>query len=160
MSDSVTLDLRRFGDVVSYVVDGASATVRGQHLLGSRYELTLKLVELRPDYHTYWLKDSRQGIQLLFVVVFLVVFCVTIGWAALFPDFAKQHGGWLAGALAVCLVALLGSAFARRVEVAVFAYKSGVEAFRVPAWGCAPESRRSFLEALKSRIPHEGNEAK
>ena len=160
MAESVSLELRRFGDLVRYELQESALAVRGRHLLGSRYDLRFSLRDLRPDHQTFWIKNSRQGLQLLLVAVFVVVFGICLALAIQFPSGVQEFRGWFLGALGLSLAALLGSVFARRVEVAVFRYQSGTAAFRVPHWGCSDSDRRHFVEVLSRRISEANSESR
>jgi hypothetical protein len=144
------LELRRYGDSVTYTGDDQGLTIAGKHLFGGRYVLRLAYSELRPDYHSFWPQNSRQPVQLSLVLAFFVVFvlCVTAMW--LVPQTSVAIGALVC--IALLIGALLASAFAGRVEVTVFRYHSGVEAFRVPKWGCAPGQHQIFVDALCERI--------
>jgi hypothetical protein len=158
VSEVASLQLRRFGDAIRYDLQDTALAVRGRHLLGSQYALHFTLRDLRPDHQTFWIKNSRQGVQLLLTAVFVVVFGLTMMISVRFPSAVREHPRWFLTILSVSLAALLASVFARRVEVAAFAYRSGAEAFRVPAWGCKEAERRAFLEALASRISRANGE--
>jgi hypothetical protein len=159
MAERVTLALRRPGDAIRYELHHGVLGLRGHHLLGDRYDLRFALRDLRPDHQTFWIKNSRQGVQLLLTATFVIVFGVAIMVAIRFPGAVKEHPGWFLSSLSLSLIALLLSVFARRVEVAVFSYRSGAEAFRVPAWGSKDADRRAFLAALASRIAETNHES-
>jgi hypothetical protein len=106
MTEALALELRRFGDVLDYRLDGNVVVVRGRHFLGSRYELRFPLAELRREYHTYWMRNTRAPVLKVLAVVSLVVLCALIGWSALVPTVPKQHGGWLLAVIGACLASL------------------------------------------------------
>ena len=160
MAEPVTLELRRAGDAIRYELHEAVVSLRGHHLLGDRYDLRFALRDLRADHQTFWIKNSRQGLQVLLSATFVVVFGVAIMVAIRFPGAVKEYSAWFLASLSLSLVALLLSVFARRVEVAVFSYHSGAEAFRVPAWGSKEAARRTFLAALASRIAEANHESR
>ena len=149
-NSTVTLTLRRYGDLVTYTADDKGLGVTGKHLFGSRYVLRFAYSELRPDSHVLWLKNSRQPVQLSLVLVFFVVFGLCVGAMHLVPKTSVAVGALVS--LALLIGALLVSAFARRVEVFAFRYRFGGDAFTVPTWGCAPEEHRAFIAVVCERV--------
>ena len=106
---ALVLQLRRFGDSITYNADDDGLSVTGQHLFGSRYTLRFAYSELRPDYHAFWLKNSRQPVQLSLVLAFFVVFGLSVAAMRLVPRSGVALGSLTC--LALLIAALLVSVF-------------------------------------------------
>jgi hypothetical protein len=101
MDEPSCLELSRFGDHVRYEIDGFRLLVRGRHLVGSRYELSCPLGDLRPDYQTFWLKNSRPATQVVLIATFLILFFASVAAAVLWPAVIRAHGLWFLAVLAL-----------------------------------------------------------
>src|SRR5689334_10439499 len=111
MPEPVTLELRRPGDVIRYELHDGVLGLRGHHLLGDRYDLRFALRHLRADHQTFWVKNSRQGLQLLLTAMFVTVFGIVMMVAIRFPSAVKEYPAWFLSALSLSLIALLLSVF-------------------------------------------------
>jgi len=120
VDDTLTLELRRFGDAVSYRIDAGEVTILGRHTFGARYKLRFRLPELRPEPQTFWLKNSRAPVQIGLVLTFLVALAIAVGLLRLFPSSTVRMSSLVA--LTLVFIGVVASLFARRVAVAVFSF--------------------------------------
>jgi hypothetical protein len=153
MHDVTTYRVSRFGDDVVYRIADGRVSIVGRHRVGARYELGFSLHELRPEKQVYWIRDRRPTLQVAWSAGFLLLLAATMIPASTLPqEDVVRYAPWILAALGLCLATVLRTVFPGRIEAAVFTYRSGLFAFRVPRVGRFAGQQSLFVDSLIEAI--------
>lgn len=150
----MTYEYNGVGLRACYELGAEAVTLRTKETFGSRSEQIVRFDALRRQPSRVWVRDTQLMNRVIGVVVALLVMPIVLLLSE--TDFGLWRYAkpvmiiWFVVGIAVCIGT---SVFVRRVQWAVFNYRSGPAAFAVGCGRSQQAEFEAFVAEIQSRVP-------